>query len=126
MQRQWRERAAAARGKARREQAAPGGASEGAWRLEDALAGDDHPAGPLSLRRLLRFYTPRRLFVAALVLAVLLHAWAALLLPTDFDEPVYLGAAFDYARLLRAGDLNGAPSIFAILRGIRCRCAPMW
>ncbi|MCC7361366.1 MAG: hypothetical protein IT317_17905 [Anaerolineales bacterium] len=108
MQRQWRERAAAARAKARREQAArSGGAGEGAWRLEDALAGDDRPAGPLSLRRLARLYTPRRLFIAALILAVLLHAWAALLLPTDFDEPVYLNAAFDYARLLRAGDLNG-------------------
>lgn len=105
MQRQWRERAAAERAKARRAQAAQGGAAEGAWRL-DALA-DDTPPSRFSLGRLWRFYTPRRLFIAAVMVAALLRVWAALLLPTDFDEPVYLNAAFDYARLLRAGDLTG-------------------
>jgi|GEM_PF-247671 len=106
MQRRWREQAAEARAKARRAEDARRGTGDGAWRLEDALARDDKP-GRFSLRGLWRFYTPRRLFVAAIVLAVLLRAWAALLLPTDFDEPVYVNAAFDYARLLRAGDLNG-------------------
>jgi ligand-binding sensor domain-containing protein len=54
-----------------------------------------------------KFWTRRRLTIGAVVLAVLLRTWAVLLLPTDFDEPVYMGAAFDYARALRNGDLNG-------------------
>ena len=33
-----------------------------------------------------------------------LRIWAAWQLPFDFDEPVYLEAAFDYARALQAGD----------------------
>jgi hypothetical protein len=41
------------------------------------------------------------------LLAVLLRAWAALRLPLDYDEPVYLQAGFDYARALREGDLGG-------------------
>ncbi|MCX7608636.1 MAG: hypothetical protein N2049_05390 [Anaerolineales bacterium] len=42
-----------------------------------------------------------------LLFALLLHAWAVILLPQDFDEPVYLQAAFDYAELLSQGDLSG-------------------
>src|SRR4029077_9767157 len=30
-----------------------------------------------------------------------------LALPTDFDEPVYVGAAMDYAHALRLGNLHG-------------------
>jgi len=41
-----------------------------------------------------------------LLLAIFLRAWAVSLLPQDFDEPVYLQAAFDYADALRAGDVN--------------------
>ena len=54
-----------------------------------------------------RFFTPRRLLITAVLLAAALRMWALLLLPTDSDEPVYLKAAFDYARLIRAGDWGG-------------------
>src|SRR5258706_3310754 len=57
------------------------------------------------LRAALR--TRRRRMAAVVLLAAALRIWAALLLPVDFDEPVYLQAGYDYARLLRAGDLNG-------------------
>ncbi|MGH2524015.1 MAG: transcriptional regulator, partial [Anaerolineales bacterium] len=52
-------------------------------------------------------WTPRRVLVAVVLLGALLRAWAALLLPTDFDEPIYLQAAYDYAQALKAGNLNG-------------------
>jgi hypothetical protein len=42
-----------------------------------------------------------------LFFAALLRGWAALRLPLDYDEPVYLQAGLDYARALRAGDWNG-------------------
>ena len=41
------------------------------------------------------------------LLSLLLRAWAALRLPLDYDEPVYLQAGFDYARSLSQGDLAG-------------------
>jgi hypothetical protein len=40
------------------------------------------------------------------LLALLLRGWAVMRLPTDFDEPTYLEAAFHYADALRAGDWN--------------------
>lgn len=45
--------------------------------------------------------------IGVIVLAALLRLWAALTLPPDFDEPVYVGAALDYARLIRQGDWAG-------------------
>ena len=42
-----------------------------------------------------------------LLLAILVRAWASLRLSVDFDEPTYLEAAYDYARLLEDGDLTG-------------------
>jgi hypothetical protein len=48
------------------------------------------------------------LILAGIVLlALLLRSWAALRLPLDYDEPVYLEAAKQYAQALRNGDLNG-------------------
>jgi hypothetical protein len=45
--------------------------------------------------------------VAVVLIAALLRGWAVLRLPLDYDEPTYLDTAFDYARAIRAGDLNG-------------------
>jgi hypothetical protein len=42
-----------------------------------------------------------------LLLSLLLRGWAALRLPLDYDEPVYLQAGFDYAQYLSQGDLGG-------------------
>ncbi|PMP74531.1 MAG: hypothetical protein C0184_14960, partial [Chloroflexus aggregans] len=42
--------------------------------------------------------------IGVIVLAALLRLWAALTLPLDFDEPVYVGVALDYARLIQQGD----------------------
>ncbi len=41
------------------------------------------------------------------LISILLHAWTVWQLPVDFDEPVYLSAASDYADLIRAGNLKG-------------------
>ncbi|MEJ5345431.1 MAG: transcriptional regulator [Chloroflexus sp.] len=45
--------------------------------------------------------------IGVIVLAALLRLWAVLTLPVDFDEPVYVGAALDYANLMRQGDWAG-------------------
>jgi streptogramin lyase len=54
-----------------------------------------------------RGWTRRRVIAAVVVLAFLLRLWAAAQLPTDFDEPVYVENAYDYAELIQAGDLRG-------------------
>ncbi len=46
------------------------------------------------------------LVVGVVLLAMLLRGWAALRLPTDYDEPTYLRAGFDYARAMQAADLD--------------------
>lgn len=53
-----------------------------------------------------RWWTRRRTLAAIVVLAALLRLWAAWQLPVDYDEPVYIKAAFDYAAAIRAGDWN--------------------
>ena len=47
----------------------------------------------------------RNIIVVAL-LALSLRTWAAALLPQDFDEPIYIQAAFDYADAIKRGDLS--------------------
>ncbi|MEW6094539.1 MAG: two-component regulator propeller domain-containing protein [Chloroflexota bacterium] len=42
--------------------------------------------------------------VLVLLLAIFLRTWAVSLLPEDFDEPVYLQNAYDYADAFRSGD----------------------
>jgi hypothetical protein len=42
-----------------------------------------------------------------ILLAFGLRVWAAWQLPVDFDEPVYLEGAYDYAELIRTGDWQG-------------------
>ncbi len=74
--------------------------------LRDAEAEEAGRVRP-SFSFLRRFFTPRRRLITAVLLAAALRVWALLLLPTDSDEPVYLKAAFDYARLVRAGDWRG-------------------
>lgn len=47
------------------------------------------------------------ILVGIVLLALLLRSWAALRLPLDYDEPVYLETAEEYAQALRNGDING-------------------
>lgn len=51
--------------------------------------------------------TKRQLWLLIVILAAFLRIWAALMLPVDADEPVYLEAGHDYAQLMRQGDLQG-------------------
>ncbi len=48
-----------------------------------------------------------RLVLGVFGLALLLRLWSAWHLPEDFDEPIYLQAAYGYAQLLHQGDLQG-------------------
>lgn len=45
--------------------------------------------------------------VLVVLLAALLRAWAVWQLPLDYDEPIYLSAASDYAQQIAAGDVAG-------------------
>lgn len=51
----------------------------------------------------------RRWFVIAMICitSALLHAWLVWQLPVDADEPTYMSAASEYARLIKAGDIQG-------------------
>jgi 4-amino-4-deoxy-L-arabinose transferase-like glycosyltransferase len=44
--------------------------------------------------------------IIVMLLTVFLHAWAVSLLPQDFDEPIYVQNAFDYADAIRSGSLQ--------------------
>jgi sugar lactone lactonase YvrE len=45
--------------------------------------------------------------LAVILLALGLRIWAAWQLPVDYDEPIYVEGAYDYAELIRAGDWQG-------------------
>ncbi|HEY3369425.1 MAG TPA: hypothetical protein VGK10_01175, partial [Prolixibacteraceae bacterium] len=49
----------------------------------------------------------KRKILLIILLALILRFWAVFLLPQDFDEPIYLQNAFDYAKLINKGDING-------------------
>jgi hypothetical protein len=50
----------------------------------------------------------KKFTVALIVLfSILLHFWTVWQLPVDFDEPVYLSAAKEYAQFIQNGDING-------------------
>ncbi len=52
-----------------------------------------------------KIFTSRIALIVAIVLfGFSLRFWAALQLPVDADEPVYMQAAYDYSRMIRAGD----------------------
>ncbi len=52
-----------------------------------------------------QFFRSRRgaIFIVVFI-ALVLRLWAAFQLPLDYDEPVYLQNAFDYAHFIRAGN----------------------
>lgn len=52
------------------------------------------------------WWTRSRVVALVTVIGLLLRLWAAWQLPIDADEPVYLAAAYDYARFLDDGDLG--------------------
>jgi hypothetical protein len=47
-----------------------------------------------------------RNIIIVFIITVCTHALAVANLPQDFDEPVYVGVAVDYARFMERGDLN--------------------
>ncbi len=61
----------------------------------------------LQVRAILYSLRSRRwVTLGVVLLGLLLRVWAALMLPIDADEPVYLAAGYDYAQAIRAGDLD--------------------
>lgn len=53
------------------------------------------------------FLSSRRGKILLIVmLSLVLRLWAMFRLPIDFDEPIYLNTALDYAQMIRSGDIN--------------------
>lgn len=48
----------------------------------------------------------RGIILLVVLIAFIIRFWAAFRLPTDFDEPVYLNAALDYAQMFRGGNIS--------------------
>jgi len=44
--------------------------------------------------------------ILVISIAIFLRAWAVFMLPQDYDEPIYLQVAFDYATDIRHGNFN--------------------
>jgi Two component regulator propeller len=52
-----------------------------------------------------KIFNSRISLIAMIVLlGFMLRSWAALQLPVDADEPVYMQAAYDYSQMIRSGD----------------------
>ncbi|MAT43148.1 MAG: hypothetical protein CL609_12465 [Anaerolineaceae bacterium] len=62
--------------------------------------------GILNLPKKPTWWNKNTSILLIVLISVLLHAWSVWQLPLDFDEPVYLSAASDYADFLRKGDLK--------------------
>ncbi len=61
----------------------------------------------LNLPKIPTWWNRRVTIVVIVILSILLHAWSVWQLPVDYDEPVYLKAASDYAYFLREGNIYG-------------------
>lgn len=61
----------------------------------------------LNLPKKPKWWSKRTTIIFIVVLSIILHAWTVWQLPIDYDEPVYLAAASDYAVFIRQGDLQG-------------------
>ena len=44
--------------------------------------------------------------IFVVIIAIFLRAWAVFMLPQDYDEPIYLQVAFDYADAIQHRDFN--------------------
>jgi hypothetical protein len=44
--------------------------------------------------------------ILIILIAIFLRAWAVFMLPEDYDEPIYMQVAFEYADAIQRGDLN--------------------
>src|SRR4030065_2943454 len=78
--------------------------------LHTMSAIDPEQKGSLLNMKTLRVWAfdRRNLAILAVVLLALgLRIWAAWQLPEDYDEPIYVEGAYDYAELIRAGDWQG-------------------
>ncbi len=61
----------------------------------------------LNFPKIPRWWNKHVTIIFIVVLSIILHAWTVWQLPVDFDEPVYLKVASDYAGFIKQGDLQG-------------------
>lgn len=61
----------------------------------------------LNLPKIPKWWDKRATIIFIVLLSILFHAWTVWQLPIDYDEPVYLKVASDYAELIKQGDIQG-------------------
>lgn len=61
----------------------------------------------LNLPTLPKWWREKYTLAVIVIITVALHAWSVWQLPVDYDEPVYLQAGEDYARLIKQGNIAG-------------------
>ncbi len=61
----------------------------------------------LNLPKLPKWWNKRATIIFIILLSIILHAWTVWQLPVDYDEPVYLKVASDYAGFIKQGDFQG-------------------
>ncbi len=61
----------------------------------------------LNLPKLPKWWNRKVSILLIVLLSIVLHAWTVWQLPQDYDEPVYLKVASDYAKLIKQNDING-------------------
>jgi len=61
----------------------------------------------LNLPKIPKWWNKHTTIMFIVVLSIILHAWSVWQLPVDYDEPVYLEVASDYAGFIKQGDLQG-------------------
>ena len=61
----------------------------------------------LNLPKIPKWWNKQATIIFIVFLSIILHAWTVWQLPVDFDEPVYLKVASDYAGFIKQGDLQG-------------------
>ncbi len=61
----------------------------------------------LNLPKIPKWWGKRATIIFIVFLSIILHAWTVWQLPIDYDEPVYLKVASDYAEFIKQGDLQG-------------------
>ena len=72
-------------------------------KLEKLYMDQDFGSTPTAPRRWKRWHA----IVLIVFLGLVVRAWAAWQLPIDYDEPTYLNAGYDYARMIKSGDWQG-------------------
>jgi len=61
----------------------------------------------LNLPSLPKWWKKEFNFFLIVIFSIVIHAWCVWQLPTDYDEPIYVQAGSEYAKLIKSADISG-------------------